>query len=54
MLLAIWLNLIFTALAVLFLIAWLVMGRKNRTLLLTCLAFFMIGTLIGLTRSLLE
>jgi hypothetical protein len=54
MLLAIWLNLIFIALAIIFVVAWLVTGRKNRTLLLICLAFFMIGTMIGLTRSLLE
>jgi hypothetical protein len=54
MLLAIWLNLIFLALAALFLLTWLLTGRKNRTLLLIGLAFFLVGTLINLTKSFLE
>jgi hypothetical protein len=52
--LAIWLNLIFLALAALFLVTWLLTGRKNRALLLIGLGFFVVGTLINLTRSFLE
>ena len=54
MLLAIWLNLIFIALAAIFFVAWLVTGRKNKTLLLIGLVLFVVSTVINLTRSLLE